>query len=698
MNLLETLWKMAFIGSLRASALILCVLLLRLALRGRIPAQCFHVLWVLVAVRLLAPAPASGWSVFNLLQSPRRATPLATDAHWRVRTVEASASATGARPAVAAPAPTRAAPSLLPVLWLAGALGHAMLFGGAAWRMRRRLRDAQPMEDARVLNVTAECAEQLRLRRPPRVFETAALPGPGVLGLWRPRLLLPCGLAERLSDEELRFVLLHECAHLRRHDLAALWLLAAARVVHWFNPLVWLAACVARSDAELSCDETVLRVTSARSPLAYGAALLRLAQVATWHSSMLPAAGIVDSRRALRARVASIGRYAPRGRAQSWLAVLLVLAVTLSFGADEKIADTPAEPAHPGQPAAEPTVPAIPTEEDHRPKQPRRNDVQIEIRSHFIEVNATLARRLKLNTADVQVGDRAELNRLVEAIGGHGSDVNVLKAQRHADLLKIIEGIGGGTDVLSAPRITTLSGQRAVIEIIREFRYPTDWEPGTVVNGVKGPITPKAFETRNCGITLEVEPTCNEDGTVALKLTPQVVEFLGFLDLETGKAHPVRRKGVSLSDRTVGESNPTFATGAPGHALKSIFSTRKLETDVTLVSGEAVLLTGAREAEDTTPFASPERARRLLIIVSASVINLREGNVRAESPVATVADSPPASAGADPGEPLRGIPVSGKPGFVRSPYASDQGYIDVRGFPPGTEVKCPYSGKIFLVP
>jgi hypothetical protein len=45
-----------------------------------------------------------------------------------------------------------------------------------------------------------------------------------------------------------------------------------------------------------------------------------------------------------------------------------------------------------------------------------------------------------------------------------------------------------------------------------------------------------------------------------------------------------------------------------------------------------------------------------------------------------------------------GIPVPGKPGLVTSPFAPDKGYVDVTGYPPGTAVEDPYTGKLFLTP
>lgn len=91
----------------------------------------------------------------------------------------------------------------------------------------------------------------------------------------------------------------------------------------------------------------------------------------------------------------------------------------------------------------------------------------------------------------------------------------------------------------------------------------------------------------------------------------------------------------------------------------------------------------------TTPASSPTPA-------PASV---EESEPEPEStPAASAAPSPtPTPAPTNVQNVPYGTPVPGKAGFVESPFSS-AGYVDVRGFPPGTEVKDPYSGKIFLVP
>jgi len=115
-----------------------------------------------------------------------------------------------------------------------------------------------------------------------------------------------------------------------------------------------------------------------------------------------------------------------------------------------------------------------------------------------------------------------------------------------------------GTDVLAAPVVTARSGQRASVSIGREFRYAAVSEAARDT----GKKQPQKFLTKNTGVTLAVTPTLRQKGILNLHLEPEVVEFEGFVNYGTG-------------DQAV---------------QQPIFSTRKLNTFVSVHSGESVVL------------------------------------------------------------------------------------------------------------
>ncbi|HLW34509.1 MAG TPA: Amuc_1098 family type IV pilus outer membrane protein [Chthoniobacterales bacterium] len=213
-----------------------------------------------------------------------------------------------------------------------------------------------------------------------------------------------------------------------------------------------------------------------------------------------------------------------------------------------------------------------------------------------------------------------------------------------------------GIDLLSAPKITTKSGQRAVIEIVREFRYPTSFtEPKvpdiqgrgssnststTIALPVVGPSTPSNFETRNTGVTLEVEPVVGPDGiTIDLNLVPQVVEFEGFINYGS----PIKTVNPALlgfSPSTLLGTTDEAITLTDNVINQPIFSTRKVTTSVSVWDGQTVVLGGlmredVQKVEDRTPFigdlplvgrlfrtnVDQHIKRNLIIFVTARLVN-----------------------------------------------------------------------------
>ncbi|HEY5792429.1 MAG TPA: Amuc_1098 family type IV pilus outer membrane protein [Chthoniobacterales bacterium] len=215
-----------------------------------------------------------------------------------------------------------------------------------------------------------------------------------------------------------------------------------------------------------------------------------------------------------------------------------------------------------------------------------------------------------------------------------------------------------GVDLMSAPSVVTQSGKQASIEIVRRFRYPTEYDPPQVpqtqASGAVQPVTPatpSSFETRNLGVTLQVEPTVGPDGyTIDLHLHPQVSEFEGFVNYGSpiNTLAPVVRNSLivagSGTDVVISLGQIPIATRpvtlTENVINQPIFSIREVDTNVTIYDGQTIVLGGlmredVQKTEDKTPIigdiplvgrlfrtsADQRIKRNLIIFVTANLID-----------------------------------------------------------------------------
>ncbi len=208
-----------------------------------------------------------------------------------------------------------------------------------------------------------------------------------------------------------------------------------------------------------------------------------------------------------------------------------------------------------------------------------------------------------------------------------------------------------GTDLMTAPSIMAKSTEKAKIEIVREFIYPTEYEPPELPNSVGStgtsslfggggsasggfpvtPATPSAFNTRPTGVTLEIEPTFDASSFVInLQFVPEIIEFEGFINYGS----PIQAPSTDAL------GNPVISVITENRIEMPVFSVRKIKTSLTIYDGYTVAVGGlmredVQNVEDKVPilgdipiigrlFQSKSENRiksNLIIFVSAQIID-----------------------------------------------------------------------------
>ncbi len=281
---LPALFQAVLVMSLTAAATALAVLLIRAVMRIlKVPRAIVFLLWAVVLFRMVCPVSfSSGWSLFSLLPPAEEQVAGFSDGYvgdhqiiWDNPKLHGryQAGVTGGGTVISPPpeegggsyvvtGPDGVSPPAtvetvwmpaLSVIWALGVLA-LWLWSLLSWlRLRLRLSAA--------------------VRTPDGAWESDRVDSPFVLGFFPPKIYLPLGL----TGDTRRYVLLHECAHIRRGDHIVKVLAFLALAVHWFNPLLWVSWFLSCRDMEAACDEAVLRRSPEDIRKNYSSALLSLA-------------------------------------------------------------------------------------------------------------------------------------------------------------------------------------------------------------------------------------------------------------------------------------------------------------------------------------------------------------------------------------------------------------------------------------
>ncbi|MBN1997814.1 redoxin domain-containing protein [candidate division KSB1 bacterium] len=325
------------LASLKAAIVAVIIFIVQIVFRDKIPARWAHALWFVFIIRLFLPLELpSPASVFNMF-AQQEAQPFVEESlilptlELPKEAVEIDYPVPSAEMSHAAkPVPENSVQAISPVqifsiFWFAGVL---FFLGFTLWSNRsvlRSLRHQEPVEDEALIKLLQRAQKQYGIRAQIGLFHSNEIKTPFLFGYRRPRICIPTDLLYKLGKVELEHILLHELAHYKRKDTWTAFIVAVLQILHWFNPVVWMAFFKMRLDCEVACDELALVQLGRNNtnPILYGQTIIQILEHRLRENYLPLPTGLADSKSGIKNRMRRIAAFKKKSMWWSLAAVIL---------------------------------------------------------------------------------------------------------------------------------------------------------------------------------------------------------------------------------------------------------------------------------------------------------------------------------------------------------------------------------------
>lgn len=215
---------------------------------------------------------------------------------------------------------------ILTMIWLCGATLFLVVTLKRA-RYFQRIKIASTKVTPDIISLFNSCKRELGIQQSIQLLSSHNLQSPISLGWIKPAIILPHNIKQTLSPETLKHVLLHELGHIKRQDIFFNWLACLINILHWFNPMVWLACKRMRTDMEIACDALVLKHLDESQRKRYGTTLIEIGETPRISPRASTTLGILENHKELKERLIMIKEFTTMNM-KNTLIFSLVLATT----------------------------------------------------------------------------------------------------------------------------------------------------------------------------------------------------------------------------------------------------------------------------------------------------------------------------------------------------------------------------------
>lgn len=269
-----------------AIVMISFIFLIKFMLKDNLKPRWSYLLWILLLVRLTMPwSPESSISVFNLISLEHMDRVIDDHQSASLPSIETESYNKGANNIrIEIPSSNEKGKDSgisfwngLSILWVIG-IGLVTLYTMIAYirfAIYQR-RESKSCHDVTLLKILEDCKQSLSIHHKIRLLETDVVATPSLYGLIRPKILIPTELKGELNEQEWKYIFLHEMSHIKRKDVWVNGLMSLILLVHWFNPIIWIAYFRMREDQEIACDSLALSRISQEESRSYASTLIKL--------------------------------------------------------------------------------------------------------------------------------------------------------------------------------------------------------------------------------------------------------------------------------------------------------------------------------------------------------------------------------------------------------------------------------------